>query len=183
MQLKTNRLIIRTILAIDTDFIHELHSLKAVDEFNTLGIPNSIEITREFVIDKLNKQIAMPRVDYTFIIEDKSSTNKIGLIGLNIGKLKYQKAEIWFKLHEKYFNNGFCTEAALQVLNFGFNHLKLHRIEAGCAIGNFASKKVIQKIGMREEGMYRKMLPIRGEWVDGLFFSILKEEFDSLNAL
>ena len=44
--LKTQRLIIRPITLLDLDYIHELHSLKETDEFNTLGIPSQLEETK-----------------------------------------------------------------------------------------------------------------------------------------
>ncbi len=62
-------------------------------------------------------------------------------------------------------------------MNFGFNDLKLHRIEAGCAVENIASSKVLEKVGMTKEGIKRKILPIRGEWKDNYFYAILEEDF------
>ncbi len=46
------------------------------------------------------------------------------------------------------------------VLDFCFNDLKLHRIEAGCAVENIASYKVMEKVGMQKEGRCRKVLPL-----------------------
>lgn len=62
-------------------------------------------------------------------------------------------------------------------MDFGFNDLKLHRIEAGCAVENIASSKVLEKVGMTKEGMKRKKLPIRGEWKDNYLYAILEEDF------
>jgi ribosomal-protein-alanine N-acetyltransferase len=58
--------------------------------------------------------------------------------------------------------------------------LKLHRIEAGCAVGNFASIRVLEKVGMTNEGRKREILPIRGKWIDNYFYSILENEFKNL---
>jgi ribosomal-protein-alanine N-acetyltransferase len=62
-------------------------------------------------------------------------------------------------------------------LEFGFIDLKLHRIEAGCAVENIASTKTLEKVGFVREGMKRKKLPIRGEWKDNYVYGILEEEF------
>ena len=62
------------------------------------------------------------------------------------------------------------------MLEFGLCELDLHRIEAGCAIENAASVKVIEKVGMIREGTKRKILPIRGKWIDVYNYSILEEE-------
>jgi [ribosomal protein S5]-alanine N-acetyltransferase len=55
--------------------------------------------------------------------------------------------------------------------------LRLHRIEAGCAVENIPSIKVLEKAGMTREGLKRKKLPIRGEWKDNYFYAILEEDF------
>jgi len=52
----------------------------------------------------------------------------------------------------------------------------LHRIEAGVATQNLNSIKLLEKVGMTREGMYRKILPIRGEWVDNYSYAILEED-------
>jgi [ribosomal protein S5]-alanine N-acetyltransferase len=64
-----------------------------------------------------------------------------------------------------------------KLLDFSFNILKLHRIEAGCAVENTASIKVLEKAGMTREGMKRKKLPIRGDWKDNYFYAISEEDF------
>ena len=65
-----------------------------------------------------------------------------------------------------------------RLLDFGFNDLKLHRIEAGCAVENIASIKTLEKAGFTKEGMKRKKLPIRGEWKDNFFYGILEEDYN-----
>ncbi len=65
-------------------------------------------------------------------------------------------------IHLDHWRKGYTTEALTKLLDFGFNELKLHRIEAGCAIENIASNKVLEKVGMTKEGIKRKILPIRG---------------------
>ena len=51
-------------------------------------------------------------------------------------------------------------------------------MEAGCAVENIASSKVLEKVGMTREGMKRKKLPIRGQWKDNYFYGILEEDFN-----
>jgi ribosomal-protein-alanine N-acetyltransferase len=97
---------------------------------------------------------------------------------LNLGKVNYRTTEVWFKIHKDFWRKGYTTEALTKLLDFGFNDLKLHRIESGCAVENIASSKVLEKAGMKREGMKRKKLPIRGEWKDNYFYGILEEDFN-----
>lgn len=94
------------------------------------------------------------------------------------GKVNYKSAEVWFKIHKNHWRKGYTTEALASLLAFGFNNLKLHRIEAGCAVENIASGKTLEKAGFTREGLKRKKLPIRGEWKDNYFYGILEEDFN-----
>lgn len=177
MILQTNRLNISPLSITDIDKIHELHSLHETDEFNTLGIPETIQTTEKIVNDWLVGQNAVPRIPYIFCIDHIATKHFIGLIALNLGNPNYKTAEVCYKIHFDHWRQGYTTEALTKLLDFGFNNLKLHRIEASCAVENIASIKVLEKAGMTKEGMKRKKLPIRGEWKDNFFYAILDEAF------
>ena len=175
--LKSKRLNIRELELKDINNVHQLHSLPETDEFNTLGIPETIQVTEKILSGWLNEQNQQPRNSYVFAIDLKDDKKFIGLIAINLGKEKYKTAEVWFKVHKDFWRKGYTTEALMKLLEFGFDQLQLHRIEAGCAIDNIASSKVLERVGMTREGMKRKKLPIRGEWMDNYFYAILDEDF------
>jgi len=176
--LKTNRLNIRELSFDDIENVHHLLLLPETDEFNTLGIPETIQTTEKILQEWLRLQKQEPRSSYVFGIDKNDDNNFIGLIALNLGKVKYRTAEVWFKIHKNFWKKGYTTETLSKLLDFGFNVLKLHRIEAGCAVENIASIKTLEKVGMIREGMKRKKLPIRGEWKDNYFYGILEEDFN-----
>jgi RimJ/RimL family protein N-acetyltransferase len=177
--LKSKRLNIRELELKDINNVHILHSLSETDEFNTLGIPETIQVTEKILSQWLNEQNQRPRNSYVFAIHLKDDNKFIGLIAINLGKEKYKTAEVWFKLHKDFWRKRYTTEALMKLLEFGFDQLQLHRIEAGCAVDNIASSKVLEKVGMTREGMKRKKLPIRDEWKDNYFYAILDEDFNN----
>jgi [ribosomal protein S5]-alanine N-acetyltransferase len=176
MELKTERLIISELSLTDLVRIHQLHSLPETDEFNTLGIPSTIQATELLLIDWIKQQSAIPRTSFIFCITLIETNQFIGLIALNSGKANFKIAEVWYKIHPAYWRQGYATEALARLLNFGFFDLGLHRIEAGCAVENIASIKVLEKAGMTREGSKRKVLPIRGNWIDNYIYSILETD-------
>jgi len=180
MHLQTKRLTLREVILTDLQAIHELLSLKETDQFNTLGIPESPEVTAQWVLGWIEEKKTSPRNFYTFTIELTAEPAFIGLIALNLAAANYKKGKVWLKLHSNHWNKGYATEALKELLKFGFRELQLHRIEAGCAVENIASKKVIEKVGMLQEGLFRAHLPIRGKWVDNYEFAILDTEFEKL---
>lgn len=174
---ETPRLILKDVSEQDIAVIHELHSLPETDEFNTLGIPAHIGITRNIVGEWLTQQQANPRTVFILAITLRETGQFIGLIALKLGSPRSKSAEVWYKLHKDHWRHGYTTEALYRLLHFGFDELRLHRIEAGCAVENTGSIKVLEKAGMQREGRSRKILPIRGNWIDNYVYAILEEDF------
>jgi [ribosomal protein S5]-alanine N-acetyltransferase len=174
--LKTIRLALREVTADDAPAIHVLHSLPETDRYNTSGIPQSLQTTESLVAEWCAAQAESPRKRYVYFIQGPGE-QFMGLMGITMGKPHYRNAEIWYKLHPQHWNQGFATEALKGVLRFCFLELGLHRVEAGCAVENVASIKVLEKTGFIREGRKRKILPIRGEWVDNFVYAILETDF------
>jgi len=177
LQLFSKRLKIEPIIWSDLEDIHKLHSLPEVDEFNTLGIPDYLEETREVIKPWIEKYQNSEVGNYTFAIRLSENEQFIGLFGLNLASQKFQSGEVWYKLHPDYWGKGYATEALDRVLDFGFDELKLHRIQAGCAVENIGSIKVLEKVGMIREGHRRKILPLKSGWTDNYEYAILETDY------
>ena len=178
VRLQTERFIIRDLLLTDLEHIHELHSLPENDEFNTLGIPETISTTEKILIAWVQKQNTFPRTSYVFCIELLESFQFVGLIALELGNVKFKIAEMWYKIHLSILREGYALEALARLFKYAFNTLDLHRIESDCAINNIESIRVLEKLGMVREGKKRKFLPIGGQWMDSYMYGILYEDFE-----
>ncbi len=179
MVLNSPRLTFKEINRDALQQVHALHSLPETDRFNTLGLPGSITVTENIVNRWLEAASVNPREQYVFTVLQKDTGLFTGVCGIKMGKINYRSAELWYKLHPEFWNKGYATEAVKTLLDFCFSDLGLHRVEAGCAVENLASVKVLEKSGFTREGRKRKILPIRGEWVDNYFYAILKEDLNS----
>ncbi|CAN5343017.1 GNAT family protein [soil metagenome] len=177
MELQTKRLRLIQVTFADLENIHILHSFPETDKYNTLGIPDTIQTTEDLIKEWLEEQNSVPRKSYIFSINLSDTNQFIGLIALILGKPNFKIAEVWYKIFPDYWSKGFTTEALAQILKFSFTNLGLHRIEAGCAVENIASKKVLEKAGFINEGGKRQVLPIRGAWVDNFSYAILETDF------
>jgi RimJ/RimL family protein N-acetyltransferase len=173
LRLQTERTILRLIELTDLKAIHNLHTLPETDEFNALGIPENIEVTEQVILPWIAENKLETVKNYTFAIESKNDKTFIGLFGFKIGNEKYKRGEVWFKLHVNHWNKGYGTECLKAILNYGFNTLNLHRIEAGCAVDNIGSVKVLEKSGMIREGRGRQVLPLKSGWSDNFEYAIL----------
>ena len=176
MELNTNRLIIQEVTWDDLDDIFILESSPEIDEFNTLGIPDDKNVTREHLRPFIGDQKAEVRKKYCWTIRLQTTGEFIGLAGMTVTADRFKMGEIWYNLMPSHWGNGYATEVAKRLIRFGFEILNLHRIEAGVATENKRSIKVLEKAGMTIEGIRRKILPIRGDWVDNYHYAILEDD-------
>jgi len=176
MNIESTRLLLTEIIWADLDNIHALHSIPEVDEFNTLGIPKNIEETREVIRQIIDEPRSKRRVHISWRIETKNPVEFIGLAGMVLSTEKYSRCEIYYKLLPAQWRQGYATEVSKALIKSGFEDFKLHRIGAGVATENKQSIKVLEKCGMIREGLCRKILPIRGEWVDNYEYAILEDD-------
>lgn len=174
--LETDRLSLLEIEKEDLEKLHRLHSIPEVDEFNTLGIPVSIKDTEQFLQQQIAAKSKTPRSSYMWKVLLKETGAFIGVAGFSLSNNKFKLGEIYYKLDPQYWGEGYATELAKGLVLLGFNIFGLHKVEAGVAIENIKSVKVLEKIGMTREGLRRKILPIRGEWKDNYHYAIVEDD-------
>lgn len=113
---------------------------------------------------------------FYFLIELKSTLEIIGTIGIsNIVYGPFLSCFLGYKLCESQINNGYMTEALKSVLDFAFNKLELHRIEANVMPRNKSSIKVLKKLGFEREGLSKKYIKINGIWEDHEHYVLLND--------
>ena len=173
---KTNRLRLRSFQYTDLAAVHMLLINPESSIYNP-GIAPENEYATEIILKNwINEKEAEPRNRFTFLIENNDQ-QFVGIISIGIIKTQYKNAEIWYKIRPEFWGKGYATEAVKAIIKFGFKNLLLHRIEAGCAVGNVASYKVLEKAGMYREAHTRKLLPLKSGWSDNYGYAILEEDF------
>jgi [ribosomal protein S5]-alanine N-acetyltransferase len=106
----------------------------------------------------------------------RSEGRQIGGIGLSIDQ-PHQHAELGYWLGVPYWGLGYATEAAQEMLRYGFENLRLHRIFASHFKHNPASGRILVKLGMRYEGCQREHLRKWDQFVDSELYGILRQEW------
>ena len=111
-----------------------------------------------------------------FAIVEKKSLQLIGAVSLTVEKDAH-KAELGYWTGKPYWNQGYATEAAKSIIDYGFKHLRLNRIAARHFVRNPASGRVMQKVGMVQEGRLRKDVMKWGQFEDLYIYGLLREEW------
>jgi ribosomal-protein-alanine N-acetyltransferase len=101
-----------------------------------------------------------------------------GEINLNsIQRGPFQNAYIGYWIDEKQAGNAYMSEAVALIAKFAFDELHLHRIQIAIIPRNANSRRVVEKLGLREEGVAQRYLEINGVWEDHCRYAMTVEEW------
>lgn len=102
-----------------------------------------------------------------------------GEINLNsVQRGPFQNAYVGYWIDEALAGRGLMPEAVVVLARFAFEELGLHRLQIAIIPRNRASRRVPEKLGLREEGIALRYLEINGEWEDHVRYAITSEEWD-----
>ena len=89
----------------------------------------------------------------------------------------FQNAFVGYWVDRDMAGKGFAPEATVMVLRFAFEELGLHRVEIAIVPRNQASRRVVEKLGIREESVALRYLEIDGRWEDHVRYAVTSEEW------
>ena len=159
----------------DLDAVHALTSRMDVVRHMLLPLC-SREKSEQFLQGALLESAAEPWRSIVRAIVDCAVGSVVGLCGVVIVRGS-EEGEIWYLVHPELWGKGIATEAAKELLAFGFEEVGLHRIWATCLPENPASERVLQKLGMRKEGFLVQNLKIHDVWKSSFLYAMLAEEW------
>ncbi len=134
---------------------------------------------RAFVSQFVDWQTAQPRLKYQLAIALRDGGDLIGNCGIRLAEAGARSADLGYELAPLHWGHGYATEAARAIVSFGFESLGLHRVWGECAPENAASRRVMEKLGMRCEGRLRHTQRYKGRWWDTLVYAVLEDEWRS----
>jgi ribosomal-protein-alanine N-acetyltransferase len=173
--IRTERLTLRPSRLEDAEKVQRLAGSKAIAD-TTARVPHPYEdgMAEEWI--GMHKRLFRRRKAVIYAITRTDTGSLVGAIGLEL-RMANERAEIGYWIGRRYWNRGYATEAAEAILMYGFTELGLQRIYAHHFERNPSSGRVMQKIGMKREGLLRRHFK-KGERFENLvFYGILREEF------
>lgn len=114
---------------------------------------------------------------YSFLLFRSDDDRLLGGITLsNVRRGVAQTGSLGYWIGAEFAHHGYMTEGLFAMMDFAFDQLGLHRLEAACLPNNIPSRGLLLKVGFHEDGYARQYLRINGTWQDHLLFSILKSD-------
>lgn len=103
-----------------------------------------------------------------------------GEVNLNsIHRGAQQSAYVGYWIDERLAGNGYMPESVVVLMGFAFDQIGLHRLQVSIIPRNTASRRVVEKLELRNEGMAERYLEINGVWEDHLRFAMTAEEWSA----
>jgi len=181
--LKTERLILRKFAVNDFGAVHNYASSLENVIYMPFG-PNSENDTRTFIDMAIAEADKSSCKNYQYAVTLKGSGVVIGGCGIGYNPmLPENTAVLGWLLHRDYWRQGYGAEIGEVLLAFGFEEMNLHRIVAYCDAENMGSYKLMEKIGMRREGLFLESQPAHKmserKYSNELAYAVLKSEWEA----
>ena len=173
--LETERLLLRPLRVSDAPDMYEYASDPAVTRYLLWNPHENIAHTKSY-LEYLGGRYRIG-MHYEWAVVLKSEERMIGTCGFVGFDIPHRCGEVGYVLNPRYRGQGLCPEALERVLQFGFRVLNLHRISARFMLGNDASRRVMEKVGMQFEGIAREAMLVKGAFRDIGTCAILSAEY------
>ncbi len=173
----TARLRLRPFSRGDVDAVYSYRSLPEVARY-LFDEPMSHEECAEAVRVRTGQIAFTGEGDKILLaVERQDDGHLVGEVSLIWRSVPDLQGELGYILHPAAWGNGYATEAAAALLDFGFGDAGLHRIYARCDARNAASAGVMRRLGMRQEAHFHEHTQSKGHWDEELFWGILAREW------
>ncbi|MDR1570627.1 MAG: GNAT family N-acetyltransferase [Oscillospiraceae bacterium] len=172
--LETSRITLRRMTMADAQDVYRYSSDPEVAKYVLWDAHRNIQDSRAYIRYVQRQYRNDEPSSWGMIL--RNTQHLIGTIGFMWWNQENHSAEIGYSLARPYWNQGMTTEALAKVIEFGFDRMRLHRIEAQHCVENGASGRVMEKCGMTREGVLRGRLYSKGAFMDVVLYAILESD-------
>ena len=178
VQFHTERLLLRPFVEEDAKDV-QLMAGEFVVADTTLSLPHPYPEGAAELWISFREDAARHGHGFTFAIVEQPLNRLIGCISLNLTSA-HRRAEIGYWLGSAHWGNGYATEAARRMIQFGFEELQLNRIWGAAMTRNPASSAVLKKAGLRYEGCMKEHVQKWDQYEDVEYYGLTSSDYASL---
>jgi [ribosomal protein S5]-alanine N-acetyltransferase len=176
LPVRTERLILREFVKSDFDAVFTYSSDPKVTRYLFFG-PRDADATAEYLEELLASQIEQPRTRFELAVEETASGRVIGACDLSL--IEANVVDLGYMLGTPDWGKGYATEISLALLEAAFRELRAERVISTVDVNNGASIRVLEKIGMRWEAVFRKHRRAKNRWWDCHMFVMPREVWEN----
>ena len=175
LPITTSRLVLRTLR--DTDFDDLFEMATHPDVYRYIRPPMTAEQTRDHIQERMPPWFFEDMKWYSLAVHLKEETRVMGEVVFRYESRDCRRMEIGYRFHPEYQGKGYAYEAVKVVADELFEVFKIHKMAAYCIRENQPSRRLLEKMGMKEEGVKRDQQLLNGQWFDLVVYGVLEHEF------
>ncbi|MGP4064378.1 GNAT family N-acetyltransferase [Oceanobacillus sp. M65] len=169
----TERLVLRLFEQTDAEVVAKLcNNINIYQNTLYLPYPYSLEDALAWMEPHLERFVA--NKSYEFAVTDKESGQLYGAIALSNHHV-HKNGEVAYWIGETFWGKGYATEAAQAIIQFAFEEKHYHKVFARYFGTNPASGRVLQKVGMKQEGILKDHVRKEDRYEDLVYYGIIDE--------
>ena len=113
----------------------------------------------------------------TLAIAPKDRAEMAGIVVCRVTTAAHEAMEIGYRLHPALHRRGYAFAACSRLIDHLFREVRLHKVVAHCVADNEPSWRLMEKLGMRREGLHRECTKLAGGWRDVYWYGLLANEW------
>ena len=173
-------MVLRTVRDGDAPAIYAYRSRADVGKYQTRY--RRLAEARRLIKRVRGIELNTPDTWHQLAVLEKSGGALIGDLGMHFTGRENRQAEIAYTIAPACQGKGYATEAVLGMMGLLFGKLRKHRLVATADPRNKSSIALMERVGMRREGYFKKSFWTGREWTDDVLYALLKEEWPSVKA-
>lgn len=173
--LETERLLLREMIVKDTPSLFTLRTDDIVMKYLDRPKCESLEAAEKFITKLIGERKANQNINWSITLKPEDIT--IGTICYWQLDKAHHRAEMGYNLLPAYHRKGIMHEAVQKVLEYGFNNMELHSVEAHVNPNNEGSIKLLEKNNFEREGYFKQNYYWQGKFTDTAVYSLIKPRF------
>jgi RimJ/RimL family protein N-acetyltransferase len=175
---RTERLTIRPATLDDADATWQIRRIESVGRWMTAASGDADDFRRKFAEPERLSRTLLMELDGVVIGDLYLAVGDAWAQAEVADRARGVQAEIGWVLAPDHEGHGYATEAVRELIRICFEDLRLRRVFAQCFADNEPSWRLMERVGMRrEEHAVRESLHRSGEWLDGLRYAVLADEW------
>ncbi|OYU80376.1 MAG: alanine acetyltransferase [Flavobacterium sp. BFFFF1] len=178
-EIQTERLLLRRLTADDVEPIYRLRSNPETMKFVPRPLVKNHEEAMQHI--SLINDLIDKNEGINWAITLKGNPEFIGIIGFYRTQKENHRSELGYMLLPEFSGRGITSEAVNGALEYGFNQMKLHSVEAVIDPENYASERVLQKNGFVKEAHFLENEFYDGRFLDTVIYALLKRNYKTIH--
>jgi ribosomal-protein-alanine N-acetyltransferase len=173
---ETDRLVLRPIVSGDADALENAFNHREIYDITThMTYPYTNQNARDYIRKTINRTRAND--GYNFAVILRKNGELIGEVHLIKFRRKHNTCELGYVFNPEHWKNGYATESCREIIRFAFYDLGIRRLLALTMASNDASRKLLERLGFKCEGILREHIMQRETPVDFAYYGLMKKEW------